>query len=57
MGIRLIPSERHSRKMRVAAYVRVSTLLEEQEASFEAQMEYYEKFIKSNITLKGLYIK
>ena len=36
------------RKKRVAAYCRVSTDLEEQEASFEFQVEYYTKKILSN---------
>lgn len=35
-------------KQRVAAYARVSTLMEEQEESFETQCEYYTKLIKSN---------
>ena len=35
-------------KKRVVAYVRVSTLKEEQEESFESQVSYYEKLIKSN---------
>ena len=29
------------KKLRVAAYCRVSTELEEQESSYEAQVEYY----------------
>ena len=48
MGVRLIKSERHSRKMRVGAYVRVSTYRNEQEESYEAQAKYYENFIRSN---------
>ena len=48
MGVKIIPSERNSRKPRVAAYVRVSTKQEEQEGSFENQTEYYENFIKGN---------
>ena len=35
------------RKTRAAAYCRVSTLLEEQELSFENQVEYYKAFIES----------
>lgn len=35
-------------KKRVAAYARVSTLHEEQESSFDAQVEYYTKYIQSN---------
>ena len=34
-------------KRRVAAYARVSTDEEEQESSYEAQKDYYEKFIRS----------
>ena len=39
---------RPPRILRVAAYVRVSTDLEEQSTSFEAQRDYYEKKIKEN---------
>ena len=35
-------------KQRVAAYCRVSTLLEQQESSFEAQKSYYTEMILSN---------
>ena len=35
------------RKIRVAAYCRVSTLLEEQDQSYESQVEYYKAFIES----------
>lgn len=38
--------ENPSRKKRVAAYARVSTNLEEQQSSFEAQLDYYTKYIK-----------
>ena len=34
--------------LRVAAYCRVSTLLEQQEGSYEAQVDYYTEKIKSN---------
>lgn len=34
--------------LRVAAYCRVSTLLEQQEGSFEAQVDYYTSKINSN---------
>lgn len=34
--------------LRVAAYCRVSTLLEQQETSYEAQVAYYTEKIKSN---------
>ena len=36
------------RKMRVAAYCRVSTEQEEQESSFENQVEYYTNLIRIN---------
>lgn len=36
------------RKPRVAAYARVSTEQEEQQSSFEAQVAYYEQYIKNN---------
>ena len=35
-------------KLRVAAYARVSTEQEEQESSFEAQVDYYTRYINSN---------
>ena len=35
-------------KKRVAAYARVSTLMEEQEESYETQRRYYEAFIRKN---------
>jgi len=44
--------DRHVRveqkKLRVAAYCRVSTLLEQQEGSYEAQVDYYTEKINSN---------
>ena len=48
---------RPPRILRVAAYVRVSTDLEEQSTSFEAQRDYYEKKIKENPewVLAGIY--
>ncbi len=36
------------RKLRVAAYARVSTDMEEQETSFDAQVEYFTNYIKAN---------
>lgn len=36
------------KKLRVAAYCRVSTLLEQQEGSYEAQVDYYTEKINSN---------
>lgn len=41
------PSE-EKKKLRVAAYARVSTDHEEQESSYEIQVEYYTTLIKSN---------
>ena len=35
-------------KTRVAAYCRVSTEFEEQESSYEVQVEHYTSYIKSN---------
>ncbi len=46
MQIERLPSERNSRRLRVAAYIRVSTDKEEQDGSFEAQAEYYENWIR-----------
>lgn len=43
-----IPRKRDLHKKRVAAYCRVSTLLEEQEDSFETQVSYYKTFIEAN---------
>ena len=37
---------RHTNRLRVAAYCRVSTDLEEQEGSFETQMRYYREKIE-----------
>lgn len=44
-------------QLRVAAYCRVSTLMEEQELSFESQCQYYEKLIceNSGMVLAGIY--
>lgn len=44
-------------KIRVAAYCRVSTSLEEQQGSFKLQKEYYEKLISANPAweLAGIY--
>ena len=43
--------------LRVAAYCRVSTLMEQQESSYEAQVGYYTEKIKSNPNWKlaGIY--
>lgn len=45
------------KKLRVAAYCRVSTELEEQESSYEAQVEYYTRKIQEteNWKLAGIY--
>ena len=48
MIIHKIPAKRELRKMRVAAYARVSTNTDEQTESFETQVEYYTWFIKQN---------
>ena len=43
--------------LRAAAYCRVSTLLEEQDFSFESQVTYYKAFIETNpmLTLVDIY--
>lgn len=41
MKITRIPRIRDQHKKRVAAYCRVSTTLDEQEESYEAQLSYY----------------
>lgn len=45
------------KKLRVAAYCRVSTELEQQESSYEAQVEYYMEKIEENPNWKnaGIY--
>ena len=45
------------KKLRVAAYCRVSTELEEQESSYEAQVEYYTRKIEEtdNWKMAGIY--
>lgn len=48
MGVERIVSLRNSRKPQVAAYVRVSSLMEAQDESYEAQAEHYEKFIRGH---------
>ena len=47
MIIRKIEANSKVGKKRVAAYARVSTLLEEQEDSYETQLKYYTRLIKS----------
>jgi site-specific DNA recombinase len=60
VNVRIIPAtpKRHSAqnnnltaKRRVAAYARVSTDSEEQLTSYEAQVDYYTKFIKDRSAL------
>lgn len=61
--IQLIPASKgisvveKTEKLRVAAYCRVSTDLEEQEGSYKIQVEHYESYIKSNPgwQLAGIY--
>ena len=47
MGVTLIPAERNTRNLYVAAYVRVSSKSKVQEESYEAQATYYENMIKN----------
>ena len=42
------PTEK-PQKLRVAAYARVSTEFEEQESSYDVQVEHYTSYIKSNL--------
>ncbi len=65
MEVRIIPAHRTAarqdavaaRSLRVAAYCRVSTLLEEQEGSYEAQVSHYRSYIESQPgwELAGIY--
>ena len=48
MKITRIPRVRDQHKKRVAAYCRVSTTLEEQEESYEAQLDYYTRIIQAH---------
>ena len=55
MGVRVIKATRPqtttvtaARKLRVAAYCRVSTDMEEQESSYEVQCSHYTAYILSN---------
>ena len=64
-AVSIIPSRKEYDKaarpaqeiLRVAAYCRVSTLLEQQESSFEAQKSYYTEMIRANPSWKiaGIY--
>ena len=47
MKVRKVTTESQQQKLNVAAYARVSTLSEEQEESFDTQVEYYTAYIKS----------
>ena len=47
MRVRKVCSDREQRKLNVAAYARVSTLSEEQDESFETQVEYYTTLISN----------
>ena len=56
-SIKVIPASVHkftatpfssTQKKRVAGYARVSTELEEQQSSYEAQLDYYTNYIQSN---------
>jgi DNA invertase Pin-like site-specific DNA recombinase len=48
MIVRRIAPQRELRKLRVAAYARVSTALVEQVESFETQVDYYTRLIEQN---------
>ena len=63
-NVRIIPAKKQStdggvqyHQLRVAAYCRVSTELEEQQSSYEAQIEYYTEMIhaKKEWTLAGIF--
>ena len=44
-------------KKKVAAYARVSTDMEEQATSYEAQVDYYENYIKRNKEMMHLLVR
>lgn len=48
MTVKIIRAERNTRKLRVAAYIRVSQETEKQDGSYEAQAEYYRQLINAN---------
>ena len=48
MEIIRIENKRERKKLKVAAYARVSTLTEEQATSYEGQVAYFDALIKSN---------
>lgn len=47
----------HPAKKRVAAYARVSTEQDEQQSSYEAQVDFYTRYIQNNLewTFAGIY--
>ncbi len=47
-SLKALELAKEKKKLRVCAYARVSTLSEEQEDSFERQVEYYTKYINAN---------
>lgn len=53
-----VPQKDTIRKLRVAAYCRVSTKYESQKSSIELQKEYYESYIKEqpNWLFAGVYV-
>lgn len=57
MGVTLIPAERHTRNLNVAAYIRVSSTLKAQEESYESQETYYRNKINNTPgwQLAGIY--
>ena len=46
--LKLEPIDQEPKKLRVAAYARVSTDQEEQQSSYEAQVDYYKRYISNN---------
>ena len=54
VDIRTHTSISNIKKRRVCAYARVSTNSDEQETSYEAQVDYYRKYIRS-ITTGNIY--
>ena len=53
-----VPSNNNTRRLRVAAYCRVSTKYESQRSSIELQKSYYEEYIKKqdNWIFAGIYV-
>ena len=54
---RQVKTQEENKRIRVAAYCRVSTLMEEQELSYESQCAYYRQLIEANkdMELVGIY--